>query len=62
MSVELKLVADKLTAYLSGDIDHHTAAAMRTEIDHALRTNNIKILFEYGIICYASFNRVISVT
>lgn len=44
MSVELKLVTDKLTAYLSGDIDHHTAAAMRTEIDHALRTNNIKIL------------------
>ena len=45
MSSKYSIEAEnKLTAYLSGDIDHHTAAAMRTEIDHALRQNNIKIL------------------
>ncbi len=44
MSVELKLEGDKLTAYLTGDIDHHTAAGMRAEIDRALRQNSIRIL------------------
>ena len=44
MSVELKLDGDKLTAFLSGDIDHHTACAMRIEIDRALRENSISLL------------------
>lgn len=33
MSVELEIQAETLTAYLSGEIDHHTAKALREEID-----------------------------
>ena len=44
MPVSMELDGDKLTVYLSGDIDHHTAAGMRSEIDHTLRENCIKLL------------------
>ncbi|MBR1750954.1 MAG: anti-sigma factor antagonist, partial [Ruminococcus sp.] len=44
MPVSMELDGDKLTAHLNGDIDHHTAAGMRSEIDRALRENCIKLL------------------
>ena len=33
MAVELDLSQDRITAYLSGEIDHHIAAGLRREID-----------------------------
>ena len=35
MSVEIAVNGEVTTAYLSGEIDHHSAAAMRAEIDNA---------------------------
>lgn len=35
MSVRIILTEESLTAYLCGDIDHHTAKAIRDEIDDA---------------------------
>ena len=39
MSVDIKVKGDVLTAYLSGELDHHTAAQMRREIDSAAELN-----------------------
>ena len=36
MSVEIKVSGESVTAYLRGEIDHHTAADMRREIDSAI--------------------------
>lgn len=36
MSVEIKVDGESVTAYLQGEIDHHTAADMRREIDAAI--------------------------
>lgn len=44
MAVTLKISRGTLTAFISGDIDHHTAAGIRTEIDHAVRTNPVERL------------------
>ena len=35
--VELKAEPQKLTAYLSGEIDHHRAKELREQIDLAVR-------------------------
>ncbi len=42
--VTLKLNEQTLVACLSGDIDHHTASSMRTEIDRAVRSSPINRL------------------
>ena len=39
MSVEIAVNGEVTTAYLSGEIDHHSAAAMRAEIDNAAELN-----------------------
>ena len=39
MSVEIAVSGEVTTAYLSGEIDHHSAAAMRAEIDNAAELN-----------------------
>ena len=39
MSVEIKSTGEVLTAYLSGELDHHTAAIMRSKIDTAIELN-----------------------
>ena len=44
MSVEIISTKDRVTAFLSGEIDHHTAAAMREEIDKAIAFNQPKML------------------
>lgn len=36
MPVKLNRSGEVLTAYLSGEIDHHTARAMREEVDRAI--------------------------
>lgn len=44
MPVEMTVSGQTLTAHLSGDLDHHTASAMRAEIDHAVRNAPIELL------------------
>lgn len=40
MSVKISAENNKITAFLSGEIDHHGASALREEIDYAIRENN----------------------
>lgn len=40
MSVKISIEKNKVTAYLSGEIDHHSALLLRQEIDFAVRENN----------------------
>lgn len=44
MPVEMTVSGQTLTAFLSGDLDHHTASAMRAEIDHAVRNAPVSLL------------------
>ena len=39
MAVEIKTTGEVLTAYLGGEIDHHSAAGVRSEIDMAIELN-----------------------
>ena len=39
MSVEIRAHGETVTAYLSGELDHHTARAMREAIDNAVELN-----------------------
>lgn len=39
MAVETAVKGEVVTAYLSGDIDHHSAAEMREKIDRAVDCN-----------------------
>lgn len=39
MSVEIRASGETVTAYLSGELDHHTARAMREAIDNAVELN-----------------------
>lgn len=39
MSVRIDTTGEVVTAYLSGDIDHHSASQMREAIDTAIRSN-----------------------
>ena len=39
MSVEINVTGEVVTAYLGGDIDHHTAKEMRETIDNAVELN-----------------------
>ena len=40
MSVKTEITDGKITAYLSGEIDHHNAGPIRNEIDNALEKNH----------------------
>lgn len=44
MAVEINVKGEVLTAYLKGELDHHTAAEMRTEIDSAIELNMPELL------------------
>ena len=39
MSVEINVTGEVVTAYLKGELDHHTAKAMREAIDGAIEMN-----------------------
>lgn len=39
MSVEINVTGEVVTAYLSGELDHHTAKSMRDIIDGAIELN-----------------------
>lgn len=42
--VKIDVTGEVVTAYLSGEIDHHTAAKMRKEIDAAVEGNVLTLL------------------
>ena len=44
MSVKIEVNGEVVVAYLSGDIDHHTAKPMREEIDKAVEENMPSLL------------------
>ena len=44
MSVEINVTGEVVTAYLSGEIDHHTAKNMRECIDNAIELNMPSLL------------------
>ena len=44
MPVRLQILDDQITAYLSGEIDHHTAAPMREELDETAQRVQPKLL------------------
>ncbi len=44
MSVEIKTNGEVMTAYLCGELDHHSAAAIRAEIDNAAELNMPSLL------------------
>ncbi len=44
MSVEISVNGEVLTAYLNGEIDHHSAAAIRAKIDNAAELNMPSLL------------------
>lgn len=39
MSVEINVTGEVVTAYLSGELDHHSAKQMREAIDNAVELN-----------------------
>lgn len=44
MSVEISVKGEVMTAYLGGELDHHSAAAIRNEIDSAAELNMPSLL------------------
>ena len=44
MSVEISVNGEVTTAYLCGEIDHHSAAALRSTIDNAVEINMPSLL------------------
>ncbi|MBO5421343.1 MAG: anti-sigma factor antagonist [Clostridia bacterium] len=44
MPVKIISTQQRVTAFLDGEIDHHTAAAIRLEIDEAIQRNKPKTL------------------
>ncbi|MBQ9964959.1 MAG: STAS domain-containing protein [Clostridia bacterium] len=44
MAVRIEPTADGITAWVSGEIDHHTARVLRERIDAAIATKKPKVL------------------
>ncbi len=44
MGVKIVTSQQKMTAYLDGEIDHHSASAIREEIDNAVMLNTPRVL------------------
>lgn len=53
MAVEINVKGNVLTAYLSGELDHHTAAVMRKKIDEAVELNMPELLvLDFGAVSF----------
>ena len=53
MQVRIEKHAETLTAYLSGDIDHHTAKAIREEIDNEIDASKPSLLIlDFGEVTF----------
>ena len=49
MSVEIRTSGDTLTAYLTGELDHHSAKEMREAVDNAVELNMpSKLVLDFG--------------
>lgn len=44
MPIKISVEENKITAFLSGEIDHHLASSLRRQIDFAVRENNPNLL------------------
>ncbi|MCL2494720.1 MAG: anti-sigma factor antagonist [Oscillospiraceae bacterium] len=59
MPVQLHYEKSRLTAYLSGEIDHHSAAGLRGEIDQALARLRPPILaLDFGEVTFMDSSAV----
>ena len=53
MPVKIIATEQRVTAFLEGEIDHHTASVLRMEIDEAIRTYKPKVLkLDYGDVTF----------
>ena len=53
MSVEINVTGEVVTAYLKGEIDHHTAREMRETIDSAVELNMPSLLvLDFGAVSF----------
>lgn len=53
MPVKILATEQRVTAFLEGEIDHHTASGMRMEIDEAIQTYKPKVLkLDYGDVTF----------
>ncbi len=53
MSVEINVKGDVVTAYLSGEIDHHSLKETRRKIDSAVETNHPGLLvLDFGAVSF----------
>lgn len=55
INVPVKIIAteQRVTAFLEGEIDHHTASTLRMEIDDAIQTYKPKVLkLDYGDVTF----------
>ncbi len=53
MQVRIEKHAETLTAYLSGDIDHHTAKGIREEIDNEIDASKPSLLIlDFGEVTF----------
>ena len=53
MPVKIIATEQRVTAFLEGEIDHHTAYVLRMEIDEAIRTYKPKVLkLDYGDVTF----------
>ena len=51
MNVEIKRSGNRLTAFLSGEIDHHSAVSIRTAIDKELDMGNATaLILDFGAV------------
>ena len=44
MAIEINVTGEVLTAYLKGELDHHSAREMRTALDNAIELNMPQLL------------------
>ncbi len=44
MGVRIEITPQHITAWLSGELDHHTAAAMREQVDMAIERSATRLL------------------
>lgn len=53
MAVEITVKGEVVTAHLSGEIDHHSAAGMREKIDNAIDCNMPSLLvLDFGSVSF----------
>ena len=53
MAIKITSTPVRLTVYLSGEIDHHNAAALRLEADEAIQLSAAKnIRFDFGDVTF----------